>query len=116
MSVMSVRDAAHRMAENLDRRLGDMLVVVRRASLPEILQLPGFVRARLNVRPRLDAREIAEFPEAAIGPRSSAKKDRIVRLGILGRDALQKGVNDAFHRPVKRLAGLHSAIKQPSPS
>jgi hypothetical protein len=113
---MSVCDAAHRTAENLDRRLGDMLVVVRRASLPAILQLPGFVRARLNARPSLDAREIAEFTEAAIWPRSSAKKDRIVKLGICGRDVLQMSVNDAVHRPVKRLADLHSATKQPSPT
>jgi hypothetical protein len=28
-----------KMAEDLDRRLGDVLVVVRRAGLPEILQL-----------------------------------------------------------------------------
>jgi hypothetical protein len=39
MRVVAIGDPADRMAEDLDRRLGDMLVVVRRSGLPEILQL-----------------------------------------------------------------------------
>lgn len=81
------------MAENLDRRFGDVLVVVSRARLPESLQLPGFVSP-------VSIFFLVLMP---------------ARLRILGPDALQVGVNNAVHRPVKRLAGLHSSVKQPSP-
>ena len=36
MGVVTIADTADRMAEDLDRRLGDMLVIVRRTGLPEI--------------------------------------------------------------------------------
>jgi hypothetical protein len=51
------------MAQDLDRRLRDVLVVVRRAGLLEILQLPGLVFSSLDVRPQLDSSEVAELFE-----------------------------------------------------
>src|SRR5688572_26746748 len=100
------------MAENLDRRFGDMLVVECRACFSEILQLPGLILARFNILPRLDAREVTEFREAVVWPRSTPKDYRIVGRRIYRRNAPQVGMNNPVHRPVERLAGLHAPIIQ----
>ena len=84
MGVVAIRDAADRMAEDLDRRLGDMLVVVRRTGLPEILQLPGLVFTRFDVRPWLDAGEIAERLEAGVRACPAAEEDGSVGRGLSG--------------------------------
>ena len=70
----------------------------------------------LDIRPRLDAGEVAELSEANVGACSTAKEDRVVRMRIFRHDALNVRVNDTVHRPEKRLAPLHSAIEQPSPT
>ena len=49
MSVMTVRDSADGMAENLDRRLRNVLVIVGSARLAEILQVPWHLLARFDV-------------------------------------------------------------------
>jgi hypothetical protein len=41
MSIVAVRDSPHGMAKDFDRRLGKMLVVIRRTSLPKIVEHPG---------------------------------------------------------------------------
>lgn len=71
MRVVAVRDAAHRMAEEFDRRFGAVLVVKRRASLPEVFEFPGLAPSRLNVLSGRDPREVAELSEAVIWPRFS---------------------------------------------
>ena len=40
MCVMTVRDSTDGMAENLDRRLGNVFFILGRARLSEILQVP----------------------------------------------------------------------------
>jgi hypothetical protein len=103
------------MPEDFDRRLGYVLIVVRRASLPQVLEQSGFVFACFNVLLGLDARQIAKFLEAGIGPRPSAQYDRLVGLCILRQYTFQMRADDAIHRPIKGFACLHSAIEQPSP-
>jgi hypothetical protein len=44
----------------VSRRLGHILVVVRRAGLPQVLPLPRLLPAGLDVQPRLDPSELAE--------------------------------------------------------
>ena len=58
---MTIGDSANRMTEDLDRRLRDVLVVVRRTRLSKILEHPGLVFAGFDVRLGLDAGEIAEL-------------------------------------------------------
>ena len=53
VGVAAVRDPADRIAQDLDRRLRDVLVKVRRARLPQVLQLPGLLLTGLDVQPRL---------------------------------------------------------------
>src|SRR5579885_3498292 len=57
MGVVAVGDAPDRVAQDFDGRLGQVLVVVRRARLPQVFQLPGLLHARLDVCPRPDAGE-----------------------------------------------------------
>src|SRR5262245_58361540 len=40
VGIVAIRDPADRMAQDLHRRLGDVLIIVRRAGLPQVLQLP----------------------------------------------------------------------------
>jgi hypothetical protein len=60
MDVMAIRDPADRVAEDLDRRFWDVFVVVRRARLPQVLQLPGLFLAGLDVQPWPDPGEAAQ--------------------------------------------------------
>lgn len=68
MSVMPVGDAADRVAQNLDRRLRHVLVVVRRARFAQIFEHPCAFLPGLDVRLVPDAREVAKFPEATVWP------------------------------------------------
>jgi len=58
--VVAVGDALDRLAQNLDRRLGDVLVAIRRTGLAQVLELPGIVLTSFGVGPWLYASEIAE--------------------------------------------------------
>src|SRR5262245_13545523 len=69
VGVGPVGAAADRVAEDLDRRLRDVLVEVRRARLAEVLQLSGRVITCLDARPRPGAGELAEPLEAGVRPR-----------------------------------------------
>src|SRR5262249_60685250 len=89
VGVVAVGDAPDRVAQNLYRRLGQLLIVVRRARLAKVLQLPGLVHARLDVRPRPDAGESAQLLEVGVGARSPAQEDGSVRTGVLRQDALE---------------------------
>jgi hypothetical protein len=76
VGVVAIRDPTDRMAQDLHRRLGDVLVVVRRASLPQVLQLPGLLLAGLDVQPRLKParpqsarnRAFGRFPWVSFSP------------------------------------------------
>jgi hypothetical protein len=60
MGVMTIGDAADRMAKNFDGRLREMLIVVRRTRFTQILEFPGLLRTGLNVHPGLDAGQFAQ--------------------------------------------------------
>src|SRR5262249_4306948 len=112
---MAVGDPADRVTEDLDRRLRDVLVVIRGTSLAKVLELPGFFRAGLHVRSRPNTREGAKLLKPGIGPRSAAEKDSGVRIDSLRYDTPQMRVYDPVHRPVEGLARLHPAVEQPPP-
>src|ERR1022692_131678 len=116
MSVVAIGDSADRVAEDFDRRRGDVSIVVRRTGLAEVLEFPSLVFTCLDVHPRLDAGEIAEVVEASVRARASTEEDSVVRTGIFRHNVLDVRVDDAIHRPVKSLARLHPAIEQPSPT
>src|SRR5262249_58420637 len=59
MRIVPIGDPADGMTQDLDGRLRQVLIVVCRTSLAEILELPGFLRAGLDVYPRFDAGELA---------------------------------------------------------
>jgi hypothetical protein len=75
MRVVAIGDPADRLAEDLDRRLGDVLVVVRRAGLSQVLQLPGLLITGLGVQSRLDTSERAERLEAGDRPGPADEED-----------------------------------------
>src|SRR5262249_6838018 len=83
VGVVAIRDPAHRMAQDLDRRLGHVLVIVRRARLPQVLQLPQLLLAGLDVQPRLDAGEAAQRPEANVRTRPTPEEDGGVGARVL---------------------------------
>lgn len=60
MSVVTVRDSTDGMVENLDRRLGNVFVIVGRARLSEILQVPRDLLASFNVQFRANTSELAK--------------------------------------------------------
>ena len=97
MSVVTVRDAADRVTQNLHRRLGQILIVVRRTRSAEVHQFPGFLQPRLDIRPRLDASEDAKLLEACVlacSPASTLRRpgERAVIAEKLPHD-LQKSQN-----------------------
>jgi hypothetical protein len=68
MGVVAVPDAVCPAAEDLDRRFRDALVIAHGASLARVPQLTRFLLAGLDVRPRLDAGELAGRVDADAGP------------------------------------------------
>src|SRR5579885_2970031 len=112
MSVVTIRNAADRVTQNLDRRLRQILIVVRRKGLAEVLQFPRFVPPSLDIRPRLDASEDTQFLEARVRTRSSAQENGAVRAGVVRQDALEMCMHDVIHRTVEDLVRLHPAVEQ----
>ena len=53
MGVISIRDSSDGMTKDLDRRLGNLFVVIHRTHLAKTLEHPAFTR--LHVRLRVDA-------------------------------------------------------------
>ena len=115
MGIVAISDSADGMAEDLDRRLGNVLVVVRRASLAEVLEHPRFVFVRLDICFGPDAGVVAKFPKSSVRARAAAKENGIVRAGILRHNAFNVSVHDSIHWPVEGLARLHPTIEEPSP-
>ena len=115
VGIVAVRDAADRVAQDFDRRLGQVLVVVCRTCFPKVLEFPRLLHPGFDVRPRLDAGQCAQFLEACVRARSPAQKNGGFRIGVLWQDALEMRMNDTIHRPVKRLSCLHAAIEQLPP-
>src|SRR5436190_1269325 len=103
------------MSKDFDGRFGHVLVVVRGASLAEVLELPGLVLAGLDVGLELYSGQPAEFPETSIRTRPPAQEDGSIGLKVLRHEALNVRVDDTVHRSVERLPGLHSAVVEPTP-
>ena len=66
MSVMTVRDSTDGMAKYFDGRLRNMLIVVGRARLAEILQVPWDLLASFDVQFRTNASELAKSDKRCI--------------------------------------------------
>ena len=100
MGIVAIRDSADRMAEDLDRRLGDVLVVVRCTSLAQILEHPGLIFVGLDICFGFDAGDVAKLPESSVRARTSSKEDGIIGARILRYEAFDAGVHDEVHRSV----------------
>lgn len=92
-----------------------MLVVIRRARLPKILEDPDLLLTTLNVTLRFDRGKAAQCPEAIVRPRSSSMEHRIIGIRILRHDAPEMGVHRAIHRTIKCLVCLDATIEEPTP-
>src|SRR5262245_28700721 len=103
------------MAQDLHRRLWQVLIVVGSTRLPKVLEFPRLVRAGLDVRSLPDSGQYAQLLESRVRARSPAQEYGFVRAEVLRQDSPEMSMHDMIHRPVKRLAGLHAAIEQPSP-
>ena len=114
MRVVPIRHAANRMTEDLDRRFRHVLVVVRRRSFSQIFQHPQFLFTGLYILLWPDSRQFAQELKLFVGTRSATGENWFVRLRRFRSDALQVSVNNAVHRPVKLLVGLHAAVVQPT--
>jgi hypothetical protein len=77
---------------------------------------PRLFLARLDIRSRPDACNLAQFLKPNVRTCTSSDDHGIVRRGILGHDALDVSMNSPVHRPIERLAGLHSALEKPTPA
>lgn len=113
---MTVRDSADSMAKYFDGRLRNVLVIVGRARLAEILQVPWHLLASFDVQFRANASEMTEGYKRSIGPTTSAAKHRIIGFWRLGHDVPNVFMNDTVHRTVERLASLDSSKIDPTPS
>ena len=96
--------------------VASLLVVVRCTRLAEVLERPGTFFASLEACLGLDAGEIAELLETAVGVGSAAEGHGIIPARSVWHDALDVCVNEAIHRPVEGLARLHPSIEDPSPA
>lgn len=114
MSVMSIRHSANRMAEDLNRRLGQVSVVVCRAGLAQISEDPKPFRSRFGILLRLDPGQVAKKLELAIGARATAIKHGLIGLQLSGPDAFQVSMHHAVHRSLKLLASFHAPIVEPA--
>jgi hypothetical protein len=114
--VVTVRDSADGMAKYLDGRLWNMFVIVRRARLAEILQVPWGLLASFDVQFRANASEVTKVYKRCIGPTTSAAKHRIIGFWRMRHNVPNVFVDDSVHRSVERLASLDSPKINPSPS
>ena len=92
-----------------------MFIIVRRASLAEVLQDPGLLLVGLDLRFRGDANHLAECAESVVGPSATTRKDRSVRIWHLGLKALDVLLHDPVHRTEECLASLDPAKEEPAP-
>ncbi len=61
MCIVAVGDSADRMTEDLDRRLRNVLVIIRCTSLAEILENLGLWLVGLQIEPWFDTGQLTEF-------------------------------------------------------
>jgi hypothetical protein len=76
VGVVAIGDAPDGVAQDLDGRLGKVLVVVRRAGLAKVLEFPGVIHPGLDIFPWLDAGQSAKLLEACVWSCSSAQENR----------------------------------------
>src|SRR5262249_12432180 len=111
--VVAIGDCADRMAEDLDRGFGNVLIVIRRTRLAKIFQLPRLVFASLNVDPWLDAGKATEFLKSSIGACSSAEEHGMVGTRALRHDALDVGVKGRFKTSHRLRPGDNTSVQLP---
>lgn len=115
MRVVAIRDPADGVPKDLDRGLRHVLVVVGCTCLAKVLQFPRLFLAGFNVELGLDSSQPAELFESRVGPGASAQKHRAVRIDLFLHNASDVSVDGTIHWPIKRLAGLHSLVEDPTP-
>jgi len=116
MSVVTIRDSADRMAEDLDRRFRNVFVIVGRTGLAEIPQMPWDLLTSLNVQLGSDTSQLTKQNKRCIGAGAAPTKYRIIGFRGLRHDIAKVLMNDPVHRTIERLASLDSAKVNPSPS
>ena len=79
MGIVTIGDTADGMARNLDGGLGNVLVVVCGASLPEILEMPWNYFSRLQILLWPDTRQIAQRNKTGIRSTAAASKNWFIR-------------------------------------
>src|SRR5688572_2913450 len=102
------------MAEDLDRRLGHVFVIVGCACLAKVLQYPGSLLARFSAPLRWYAGKSAQHSKTVVRPSSSAKKHWRLGIWVLGHDISKVQMNCPIHRPPERFVCFYAAIKQPT--
>ena len=95
MSVVMVYDSADGMAKYFDGRLRNVFVIVGRARLREILQVPRDLLASLDVQFRANASEATEGYKRCIGPTTSSAKHRIIGFWRLRHEVPNVFVDDS---------------------
>jgi hypothetical protein len=81
--------------DNLDRQLGDVLIMVRRTCFEQVLGHSGLVVTGFRVSLGSHASGVAELPKPGVRARSSANEIRIVGALILRHDALDVSEDNA---------------------
>ena len=113
--VVAVGDAADRMAEDLDRRLRHVLVIIRRTRLAEGLQLPGLVLTRFDICPGLDPGEAVEPLGAGVWPCPAAEEDGVVWARAGGDRPTLGSRTRTRRRPTKRGRVRPRSLPEPRP-
>src|SRR4051812_39598849 len=115
MCVMPVGDSTSGVAEDFDRRLWHVFIVVCRACLAEILKHPRAQFTRFNAPLRWYTGKIAQHSKSVVGPSPTAEEHWSIGIRGVGHDASKVQTNCAVHRSPKRLIGFHTAIEEPTP-
>ena len=94
------------MAKNLHRCLRDVLIIVGRAGLAQILEYSRLFFLGLDVRLGADSCKAAQRSESIVGTRASTKEHGSTGIRVIRHDALDVRMNGAVHGPVERLVCL----------
>jgi hypothetical protein len=103
VAVVAICSPADRMAQDFDPRLWDVLVIVRCARLPQVLQFPRSLLAGFDVQPRPSG-HTAPGSERSGAPHTQGRRGVVAR--ILQQEASEVGVHHAVHRPGQVQIGI----------
>ena len=115
MGVMSVRNAPHRVAEYLNRRFREVLVIVGCTCLAKVLQEPCVLLARFDIVFRGNFCKSAQIAKYCIRSGGTTFKNGCIRLTTFVMKIFQVRMNNSVHGANKYFAGLNSTIRNPAP-